>query len=85
MTNQSRACADKMSGQKCAACSDKVPPVKKPRVSMKMVQKWITESDREMSMSAWFQYEKADAEVLYVHSVQREAARHAQLQPCVCS
>ena len=25
-----------------------------------MVQKWITESDREMSMSAWLKYEKAD-------------------------
>ena len=27
---------------------------------MKTVQKWITESDREMSTSAWLKYEKAD-------------------------
>ena len=51
-----------MSGQKRAACSDEVPPAKKPRVLVKMVQKWITESDREMSMSAWLQYEKADCD-----------------------
>ena len=60
MTDQSRTRADKMSGQKRAACSDEVPPVKKPRVSVKTVQKWITESDRKMSTSAWLKYEKAD-------------------------
>ena len=74
--------ADKMSGQKRAACSDKVPPAKivsrgqtlpariwlrkttakKPGVSVKTVQKWITESDREMSTSAWLKYEKADCD-----------------------
>ena len=27
-----------------------------------MVQKWITESDREMSISAWLQYDKADCD-----------------------
>ena len=63
-----------MSGQKRAACSDEVPPAKKPKVSVKMVQKWITESDRETSMSAWLQYEKADRnyvvalKVLYVRA-----------------
>ena len=60
MTDQSRKRADKMSGQKRAACSDKVPPAKKRGVSVKTVQKWITESDREMSTSAWLKYEKAD-------------------------
>ena len=60
MTDQSRTRADKMSGQKRAACSDEVPPAKKRGVSVKMVQKWITESDREMSTSAWLKYEKAD-------------------------
>ena len=65
-----------MSGQKHAACSDEVSLAKKPRVLVKMVQKWVTESDREMSMFAWLQYEKADRDyvatlkVLYVHSVQ---------------
>ena len=29
-----------------------------------MVQKWMTESDREMSMSAWLQYKKADRDYL---------------------
>ena len=60
MTDQSRKRADKMSGQKRAACSDEVPPAKKRGVSVKTVQKWITESDREMSTSAWLKYEKAD-------------------------
>ena len=51
-----------MSGQKRAACSDEVPPAKKRGVSVKTVQNWITESDREMSTSAWlkYMYEKAD-------------------------
>ena len=60
MTDQSRTRVDKMSGQKRAACSDEVPPAKKRGVSAKTVQKWITESDREMSMSARLKYEKAD-------------------------
>ena len=62
MTNQSRTHADKMSGQKRAACSDEVPLAKKRGVSVKTVQKWITESDREMSTSVWlkYMYEKAD-------------------------
>ena len=29
------------------------------RVSVKTIQKWITESDGEMSMSAWLKYKKA--------------------------
>ena len=29
-------------------------------VSVKSVQKWITESDRDISMSAWLNYAKAD-------------------------
>ena len=58
MTDQSRTRANKMSGQKCVACSDKVPPAKNRGVSVKMVQKWITESNREMSMSACFKYER---------------------------
>ena len=43
-------------------CSDEVPPAKKRGVSVKTVQNWITESDREMSTSAWlkYMYEKAD-------------------------
>ena len=62
MTDQSRTRADKMSGQKRAACSDEVPSAKKRGVSVKTVQNWITESDREMSTSAWlkYMYEKAD-------------------------
>ena len=51
-----------MSGQKRAACSDEVPPAKKPRVSVKTVQKWITESDREMITSTWLKHEKADCD-----------------------
>ena len=76
MTDQSRKRADKMSGQKHAACSDKVPPAKKRGVSVKMVQKWITESDREMSTSAWLKYKKADRDYMAM-------LKHAQLQPCV--
>ena len=41
--DQSRTHADKMSGQKRAACSDEVPLAKKPRVLVKMVQNWMTE------------------------------------------
>ena len=43
---------DQSISQKCAACSDEVAPVMKPGVSVKSVRKWITESDREMNMSA---------------------------------
>ena len=43
VTDQSRKRADKMSVQKRAACSDEVPPAKKRGVSVKTVQKWITE------------------------------------------
>ena len=50
-----------MSGQKRAACSlaslDKGPPMKKRRVT---VDKWITESDKEISTSALFKYGKVD-------------------------
>ena len=45
---------------KCAAYSDEVPPVKKLGVSVKSVQKWIAESDRDISMSAWLKYAKDD-------------------------
>ena len=34
--------------------------MKKLGVSVKSVQKWITESDRDISMSAWLKYAKDD-------------------------
>ena len=61
VTNQSHMRVDEMSAQKHAACSDEDPPAKKRGISVEtVVQKWITESDREMSTSVWLKYEKAD-------------------------
>ena len=34
--------------------------MKKLRVPAKLFQKWITESDRDISTSAWLKYAKAD-------------------------
>ena len=64
MTDQYRACADKMSGlgRKHAACSDDDPPPKKRGVSAKMVEKWIAENDKALSTSTWLKYDKADCE-----------------------
>ena len=64
MTDQYRACADKMSGlgRKRAACSDDDPPPKKRGVSAKMVEKWIAENDKALSTSTWLKYDKADCE-----------------------
>ena len=62
VTDQSRTCADKMSGRKRPFCSDEVTPQKKRRVTVETVHKWIKESDREFSTSAWLKYDKVDRE-----------------------
>ena len=63
MTNQYRACADKMSGpgRKRAACSDDNPPPKK-RGDSANTEKWIAENNKALSTSTWLKYDKADRE-----------------------
>ena len=64
-----------MSGQKCgtvASETDKVP-AKKCGVTVKTVDKWISESDRAMDTSVWLRYEKVDREYI------------ATLKCCVCA
>ena len=51
-----------MSGRKRAAASCGVPQSKKRCVTVKTVEKWITESDKELNTSVWLKYEKADRE-----------------------
>ena len=74
MTDQSRTCADKMSGQKRAACSpaslDEGPPMKKHGITVKKIDKWITKSDKEISTSAWLKYEKADRDYAATLSIE---------------
>ena len=53
-----------MSGQKCGAVASEtndVPP-KKCGVTVKTIQKWVVDSDREMDTSVWLRYEKVDRE-----------------------
>jgi len=64
VTDQYRACADKISGpgRKRAAFSDNDPPPKKRGVSAKTVEKWIAENNKALSTSTWLKYDKADHE-----------------------
>ena len=75
MTDQTRTRAEKMSGQKrgvVASETDEVP-AKKRGVTVKTVDKWISESDRTMDTSVWLRYEKVDRKYI------------ATLKCCVCA
>ena len=37
-------------------------PLKKRRVTVKIVLKWVADSDREMDTSVWLRYDKVDHE-----------------------
>ena len=65
------------------------PPLTKRGVTVKTVDKWITESDKEISTSAWLKVREGgslvrDDRCLTSLLIRREAARNAQLQPSVC-
>ena len=81
MTDQYRACADKMSGpgRKRAACSE---TILRPRSGVLAVEKWIAENNKALSITEVRQGRSRTcgyAEVFRVHRVSRQATRYAQL------
>ena len=61
MSGQKLKCSEKMSGVKRKSTSNNSPPAKWA-VTIKSVDKWISENDKQLGTTVWLCYDKADHE-----------------------
>jgi len=61
MSERKRKWSEKMSGAKRKTVSSDCPPAKRG-VTIKSVNKWIAENDKQLDTTTWLCYEKADQE-----------------------
>jgi len=57
--------------------------MKKHGITVKTIDKWITESNKEISTSAWLKYEKANREYAATLSTEFNEKLHVRCEECV--